>query len=153
MVLLIAGCGDGEDGTVVTTATTIESTSTPPTSVTTTTVPPTTAGAPTGGSGQECADVIAVTIESQGAGFDIAATVSSGDTGWDKYADAWQVRSPDGTLLGERVLAHPHENEQPFTRSLSDVAIPTDVPEVVVAARDSVAGFCGAEFTVAVPHP
>ena len=78
-------------------------------------------------------------------------TVSSGDTGWDKYADRWEVRDETGAVLGVRELAHPHETEQPFTRSLSGVEIPPAVSQVVIAARDSVAGFCGATQTVALP--
>ena len=48
--------------------------------------------------------------------FDV--TVRHNDEGWDHYADAWQVIDPgSGDILGERILAHPHDNEQPFTRS------------------------------------
>ena len=99
-----------------------------------------------------CADVTAVTVVAAGDSFTVTATVSSADTGWDKYADAWEVRAPDGTVLGTRVLTHPHVDEQPFTRSLTGVTIPDDAAEVVVAARDSVEGFCGATVAVAVPH-
>jgi hypothetical protein len=91
-----------------------------------------------------CADVVDVTAEAGTDGtwrFDV--TVASADTGWDKYADAWEVRLPDGTVAGTRELLHPHVDEQPFTRSLSGVAVPADVDRVVVAARDSVSGFCG----------
>jgi hypothetical protein len=77
--------------------------------------------------------------------------VLSADTVWDKYADRWEVRAPDGRVLGERVLTHPHENEQPFTRALSGVEIPAELKEVVLAAHDSVAGFCGDTYTVAIP--
>jgi len=98
-----------------------------------------------------CAHVIAATIERGPSGFTVAATVRSADTGWDKYADAWEVRTEGGTVLGERILAHPHETEQPFTRSLSGVEIPEDISQVVIAARDSVAGFCGAEVILQVP--
>lgn len=83
--------------------------------------------------------------------YTVSATVSSADTGEDKYADAWEVRSGDGTVLGVRELLHPHVDEQPFTRSLNDVAIPDDVETVTLAARDSVEGFCGDVFEVAVP--
>ena len=37
------------------------------------------------------------------------------------------VCTPDGKVLGYRKLHHPHENEQPFTRSLSGVEIPDEV--------------------------
>ena len=78
-----------------------------------------------------------------------SVTVSSPyETGWDKYADAWEVRGNDGAVYGTRLLLHPHVDEQPFTRSLSGVVIPQDVTEVVIAARDSVAGYCGDEFTL-----
>ncbi len=101
-----------------------------------------------------CADVTKVDIAAEAAGtyrFDV--TVRSADTGWEKYADAWEIRAPDGSVLGTRILAHPHVDEQPFTRSLTGVAIPGDVDEVVVAARDLVEGFCGETLTVALPSP
>jgi hypothetical protein len=108
---------------------------------------------PSAAPGSECAHVRAVTITADGGGtFTFDVTVASTDTGWEKYADAWEVRGPDGVVLGERVLAHPHETEQPFTRSLSGVAIPEEVTEVTVAAHDLVLGFCGEELTVTVPH-
>ena len=98
-----------------------------------------------------CADVVGVDISGIGEGiyrFDV--TVSSPDTGWEKYADAWEVRAPDGSVIGTRELTHPHVDEQPFTRSLSGVEIPDDIRLVTVAARDSIEGFCGAEMTVEV---
>lgn len=91
--------------------------------------------------------MVAAVAELQGDGsWRFTVSVSSADTGWEKYADAWEVRSVDGRLPGTRQLTHPHETEQPFTRSLTGVAIPADITEVVVAARDSVLGFCGEEL-------
>lgn len=58
------------------------------------------------------------------------------DTGWDHYADGWRVLDMNGVELGMRLLAHPHENEQPFTRSLSGVKIPDGTTEVQIQARD-----------------
>lgn len=98
-----------------------------------------------------CAGVIAVELTAQGGGYQVSATVSSADTGWDKYADAWIVRTLDGEILGTRELTHPHVDEQPFTRSLSGVQIPEGVDTVEVAARDSVEGFCGETMEVDVP--
>lgn len=96
-----------------------------------------------------CADVVAAAATQADDGtwrFDV--TVASADTGWDKYADAWEVRLPDGTVAGTRALAHPHVDEQPFTRSLSGIVVPDDVGSVTVAARDSVEGFCGESVEV-----
>jgi nucleotide-binding universal stress UspA family protein len=99
------------------------------------------------------ADVIAVDVVAEGGGryrFDVS--VRHGDEGWDHYADAWDILGPDGIVLGTRVLLHPHESEQPFTRSLAGVAIPETVREVTIRARDKVHGFGGREITVTVPR-
>ncbi|MEM9046986.1 MAG: hypothetical protein AAGC81_20090 [Pseudomonadota bacterium] len=78
--------------------------------------------------------------------FDV--TLLHADTGWDHYADAWRVVGPDGTVYGTRVLAHPHVNEQPFTRSLGGVKIPESVSQVTIEAKDSVHGWAEAVFTL-----
>ncbi len=99
------------------------------------------------------ADVIAVKASQQGAGtwrFDV--TIKSDDTGWKKYADKFDVLAPDGKVLGTRVLYHPHEDEQPFTRELTGVKVPAGVSEVKVRAHDKVEGYGGAEMTVKLPR-
>lgn len=98
------------------------------------------------------ADVVGVEVSVGGDGsyrFDV--TVEHADEGWDHYADAWDVVGPDGAVLGTRTLLHPHENEQPFTRSLTGVAIPDGIGEVTLRAKDSVHDYGGAEITVALP--
>ena len=79
--------------------------------------------------------IVSAEAKPGGSGWTVSVTLRHPDTGWDHYADGWEVRSPDGVLFGERPLAHPHVSEQPFTRSLSRVAIPDDVSEVVIRAR------------------
>lgn len=99
------------------------------------------------------ADVVDVVIHPEGGGsyrFDV--TVRHADEGWDHYANAFQVLGPGGTVLGTRELLHPHVNEQPFTRSLSGVAIPAGTDEVTVRAVDSVHGTGGREMIVPVPR-
>lgn len=100
-----------------------------------------------------CADVIDASVERSGDRYVVTATVRSADTGWDRYADAWEVRTTDGEVLGTRELTHPHVDEQPFTRSLTGVVIPEAVTTVEIAARDSVVGFCGTTVSVTVPAP
>jgi len=90
------------------------------------------------------ADVVGVVVHREGPGtyaFDV--TVRHADTGWDHYADAWEVVLPDGkTVLATRTLLHPHETEQPFTRS-ERIRIPAGVTRVQVRAGDNVAGMGG----------
>jgi len=98
------------------------------------------------------ADVIDVDVSCNGESVcRFAVTVRHDDRGWDHYADRWEVLAPDGTLLATRVLAHPHDHEQPFTRSLKGVRIPAGVIEVVVHAHDSRHGYGGREMVVAMP--
>ncbi|MEL6919706.1 MAG: hypothetical protein AAFO77_01590 [Pseudomonadota bacterium] len=95
------------------------------------------------------ADVVDVKATQQSSGmWRFEVTIEHADTGWDHYADRWDVIGPNGTVLGERVLLHPHVNEQPFTRSLSGVVIPDDVAEVMVRGHDSVHGLGGKEISV-----
>lgn len=82
-------------------------------------------------------------------------TVEHPDTGWEDYADGWDVVLPDGTVVKPnpndpftRLLLHPHENEQPFTRSQSGIVIPAGVSEVTVRAHDLVDGWGGQTVTV-----
>jgi len=82
-------------------------------------------------------------------------TVAHPDTGWDDYADGWDVITPDGTVLKvnpndpfTRLLAHPHETEQPFTRSQSGITIPDGITQVLVRAHDILDGFGGQEIAI-----
>ena len=69
------------------------------------------------------------------------------DKGWNHYADRWEILSLDGEILATRVLAHPHVDEQPFTRSMT-VEIPPEHESVIVRAHDSEHGYGGKEVTV-----
>lgn len=154
-VIVTAACGSAEDPPASAVLTgpgsSAEDSTVAATAAPTTTESSGSTAAPGMASGEGCADVIDAVVVASGDGYRVDATVSSADTGWEKYADAWEVRTPDGEVLGERVLTHPHDNEQPFTRSLSGVQIPTGVAEVDIAAHDSVAGFCGRVFRAEVP--
>jgi len=62
-----------------------------------------------------------------------------------------EVLSPGGEILATRVLAHPHDDEQPFTRSLTNVSIPDDLSEVIVRAHDLKHEYGGKELVVQLP--
>jgi hypothetical protein len=81
--------------------------------------------------------------------FDV--TVKHDDEGWKHYANRWEVLSPDGEILATRKLTHPHDNEQPFTRSLDNVRIPSGLSEVIVRAHDLNHGYGGREIIVELP--
>lgn len=82
--------------------------------------------------------------------FDV--TLHHPDTGWDHYADGWEVLAPNGHSLGLRVLAHPHVEEQPFTRSLAGISVPAGVDHVLIRARCLVDGWAEAGFRVDLPQ-
>ncbi len=99
------------------------------------------------------ADVLQAEIQGEADGrFTIAATLRHADTGWSHYADRWEVIGPQGEILGKRVLWHPHEQEQPFTRSLAGVYIQPTYTWVKIRAHDSKHGYGGREVTLSVPH-
>jgi len=98
------------------------------------------------------ADVVDVKVRRGSAGtWDFDITVKSVDKGWDYYADAFEVLAPDGRVLGQRVLLHPHETEQPFTRDLYGVKVPAGVTRVTVRARHKPAGYGGKTMEVTLP--
>ena len=102
------------------------------------------------------ADVIFVRAEQRSDGtWNFTVTVQHPDTGWEDYADGWDVVLPDGAVIiphaGDaftRVLLQPHETEQPFTRSQSGIQIPDDAKTVTVRAHDLVDGWGGQEVMV-----
>jgi len=102
------------------------------------------------------ADVLHVRAVQSGDGsWTFSVTVDHPDTGWEDYADGWDVLTPDGQVLKPdpdspftRLLLHPHETEQPFTRSQSGIVIPTGASRVLVRAHDLVDGYGGQEVWV-----
>ncbi len=63
------------------------------------------------------------------------------DSGWDHYADRWLIESLTGQELARRVLRHPHVDEQPFTRELEGVRLPTGTHTVIVRGHCSQHGY------------
>lgn len=94
-------------------------------------------------------DVVdAVARQADDGTWEFDVTISSPYDSPERYADAWRVLGPDGDQLAIRELNHDHASEQPFTRSLSGVAIPADLNEVTIQGRDQVNGWGGDTVTV-----
>ena len=94
-------------------------------------------------------------VENTEGSWTFHVTVSHPDADWDDYADGWDIVLPDGSKLivresdaFTRLLAHPHVDEQPFTRSQSGIVIPENVTQVIVRAHNIVDGFGGQEILV-----
>jgi len=124
--------------------------------------PPTPLPTATPQSGRQAnADVLQVrAVQAAEGSWTFYVTVEHPDTGWDDYADGWDVVTLDGSVLKPgpespftRLLLHPHENEQPFTRSQSDIVIPDSITEVSVRAHDVRDGFGGREVLVNLTVP
>ena len=97
-------------------------------------------------------EIVSAEATETAGGWRIAVTLRHPDTGWDHYADGWEVLAPDGTRLGFRELAHPHVNEQPFTRSLSGVAIPDAIRQITIRARCGRDGWSEDGLTIPLPR-
>jgi len=97
------------------------------------------------------AQIVAAELARTGDSWRASVTLRHGDTGWEDYADGWRIEAPDGTVLGTRVLHHPHVEEQPFTRSQGGITIPGDLSEVHVRARTNTDGWADTTLVVTLP--
>ncbi len=97
------------------------------------------------------ADVIGVQAIRVSPGvYSFAVTVRSKDTGWERYADRLEALGPDGRVIATRILDHPHDDEQPFTRDISAVKTEGAGP-VTTRAHFKPSGFDGATKLVTLP--
>ena len=78
-------------------------------------------------------------------------TLRHADTGWKHYANKFQIWSLDDAVLGSRVLLHPHVDEQPFTRSLFGIQLPSGTRTVKVRAMDTVHGLSPQTYLLDIP--
>lgn len=97
-------------------------------------------------------EILRVAAARHDRGWDMTVTMRHDDTGWEHYADRFEIVAPDGTVLSTRVLLHPHVDEQPFTRSLGEVSIPPETGFIIVRGHDNVHGTGGIEYRLDLPN-
>jgi hypothetical protein len=157
LIALGAGCDFGNQPEPVGTGPVeLEEATAVPSNPTATTEPIEPTNTPPETSGEGNADVLFVSATETAVGlWTFSVEVAHPDTGWEDYADGWDVVLPDGTVAKAnpddqftRLLLHPHENEQPFTRSQNNIPIPPEVTTVTVRAHDLVDRFGGQEVVV-----
>ena len=91
------------------------------------------------------AHVLGVDVQKTGEdAYTFSTTLRHRDEGWEHYANLWRVAGEEVTN-GVRELLHPHDNEQPFTRSQSNIEA---VGTVTLEAQDTVHGAGGSTVTL-----
>jgi len=81
-------------------------------------------------------DIVDVVLTNNSGSWRADVTLKHADTGWKHYADGWRLVDEQGNVLANRILYHPHVDEQPFTRSISGFAISKDKKIIFVEAHD-----------------
>ena len=79
-------------------------------------------------------------------------TIEYEDTGWDDYIEAWEVRGPDGAVLGVRPFFEPSLERTRTVTALAGVVIPDDIKTVTIRARAYPVGYVGDPVEVSIPH-
>ena len=101
----------------------------------------------------DAVNVLDVDIRNErNARYSFNVTVQHEDTGWDHYADRWEILTPDVRIIAVRVLQHPHVKEQQFTRSLDFIIVPEETGSVIIRAHCSRDGYGGKQITVTLPQ-
>ena len=95
------------------------------------------------------AKVLDVKVQKLQDGYSFAVKIIHEDSGWEHYVDAYEVLDSQGKVIAKRTLWHPHEYEQPFTRSLVGVKL-DGLKKVYVRAHDSVDGY-SKQYEVTLP--
>lgn len=96
--------------------------------------------------------IVGVAVQKADIGWRFEVTVDHPDTGWEHFANGWEILDAAGNRLGWRELAHPHVEEQPFTRSLGNVILPDGTTEVFLRASCSVDGWSGQKIRVGISY-
>ncbi len=91
----------------------------------------------------ETTGVIALKVTGNENSYTFNTTVQSPDTGCEQYADWWEVVDLEGNLVYRRILAHSHVDEQPFSRSGTNIPL-TKNTQVYVRVHINTLGYASA---------
>ncbi|MUH36028.1 hypothetical protein D9O36_09260 [Zobellia amurskyensis] len=86
------------------------------------------------------AGVTGIVISGKENSYTFEITVQSPDTGCDQYADWWEVVDLKGNLIYRRILTHSHIDEQPFSRSGTDIPLAKNT-QVYIRAHINTLGY------------
>ena len=81
--------------------------------------------------------ILKAELENYSGKWTVRVTLKHEDRGWKHYADAWRIVDEQGRVLATRTLHHPHDAEQPFTRSLSGIDLPAGTRLIFIEAHDT----------------
>ncbi len=98
-------------------------------------------------------EIVKVKLSKYAGSWRADVTLRHADTGWNHYADAWRLVNEQGEEIGKRTLYHPHVNEQPFTRSLSNFHIPEKTKIIYVEAHDKKHGWSSDRVKIDLTRP
>lgn len=70
--------------------------------------------------------VLNVSVSGTRNKYSFAVSISSPDTGCDRYANWWEVITPQGYLIYRRILMHSHVKDQPFMRTGGEIKVLPD---------------------------
>lgn len=98
-------------------------------------------------------EIMRVVLTQQSVTWSADVTLKHADAGWDHYADTWRLVDEYGNEIAKRTLYHPHVEEQPFTRSLSDFHIPKEKKIIFVEAHDKVHGWSPDRVQIDMSRP
>lgn len=85
--------------------------------------------------------IVNVVAIADGGAWTLTITITHDDSGWDHYASGVQVLAPDGSVLAQHEIAHPHEAGVPFDEVVTGVHVPAGVDHVMVRARCTLDGW------------
>jgi len=85
--------------------------------------------------------VINVKVDRTNNSYNFHVTIKHNDLSNEHYVNRWEIVDEKGNILAIRILFHPHIKEQPFTRSLYKIDLPSNMKKVYIRAHDIVHGY------------